>query len=64
MNKDVIAQSFGILKYVEFPLFKVIRQLKYGGPLSRTDVDDLAQSLLIFLNLVLVNLDLLSVNFF
>ena len=42
MHEDVLPQGLGVLEHVELPLFEVVSQLKDGGPLARTDIDDLA----------------------
>jgi len=42
VHEDVLPQGLGVLEHVKLPLFKVISQFKDGGPLARTDIDDLA----------------------
>ena len=64
VGQDVFAQRLTVLKHVEVPLLEVVHVLEDLRPLPRAHVNELSQSLFIFLDLVLVWLTILAMKLF
>ena len=62
MYEDVVAKDLAVLKDIEIPLLELIHDLKDVGPLACVHIDYLTESLLVFLDLVLIRLGVLSVQ--
>lgn len=64
VKKGILAKCLTVLKDIELPLLEIVHDLQNLGPLPRVHIDQLAQPLLVFLNLGRVYLTILSVQLF
>ena len=64
MQKEVFTEDSAVLENIELPLLKLVHDLEDVGPLACTHFNNLPQPFLVFFDLILVNITIISVQLF
>lgn len=64
MQKEVFTEDSAVLKNIKLPLLEVVHDLEDVGPLARTHFNNLPQPFLVFFDLILIDITIISVQLF